>query len=53
MRKSMLSIVVSPVLPVVGLVRVDVATPLKKTKKNTRRGDAYAKRIGVEVVLFK
>jgi hypothetical protein len=27
---------VSPVLPVVGLVSVDAATQLKKTKNNTR-----------------
>jgi len=36
MRKRVLSIVVSPVLPVVGLVSVDAATQLKKTKKRIR-----------------
>jgi len=36
MRKRELSIVVSPVPPVVGLVNVDAATPLKKTKKRIR-----------------
>jgi len=36
MRKRALSIVVSPVLPVVGLVSVDAATLLKKTKKSIR-----------------
>jgi len=36
MRKRALSIVVSPVLPVVGLVSVDAATPLKKRKKSIR-----------------
>lgn len=36
MRKRALNIVVSPVLLVVGLVSVDAATPLKKTKKKTR-----------------
>ncbi len=36
MRKRALSIVVSPVPPVVGLASVDAATPLKKRKKNIR-----------------
>jgi hypothetical protein len=36
MRKRVLNIVVSPVLPVVDLVSVDAATPSKKRKKNTR-----------------
>jgi len=35
MRERALSIVVSPVPQVVGLVSVDVVTPLKKTKKNS------------------
>jgi hypothetical protein len=35
MRKRALSIVVSSVPPVVGLVSVDAATLWKKTKKNT------------------
>jgi hypothetical protein len=39
MRKKALNSVVSPVLPVVGLVSVGVATLLKKTKKNTRGDD--------------
>jgi len=38
MRKRALNIVVSPVLPAVGLASVDAATPLKKTKKNIRSG---------------
>ena len=38
MRKRALNTVVSPVLAVVDLVSVDAATPLKKTKKNTRPG---------------
>ncbi len=36
MRKRALSIVVSPVPPVVGLASVDVATQLKKKKKRIR-----------------
>jgi hypothetical protein len=36
MRKRALNTVVSPALPVVGLVSVDVATPLKKRKKSIR-----------------
>jgi len=36
MRKRALSIVVSPVPPVVGLASVDAATPLKKRKKSIR-----------------
>jgi hypothetical protein len=36
MRKRALNTVVSLVLQMVGLVIVDAATPLKKTKKNSR-----------------
>jgi hypothetical protein len=36
MRKRALNTVVSPVPLVVGLVNVDVATPLKKRKKSIR-----------------
>jgi hypothetical protein len=53
MKKRALSIVASPVLPVVGLVSVGVATLLKKTKKNTRGDDDFAKQMGMEAVLFK
>ena len=53
MRKRALNTIVSPVLPVVGLVSVDAATLLKKTKKNTRGDDDFAKQMGMEAVLFK
>ena len=53
MRKRALNTVVIPVPQVVGLVSVDAATLLKKTKKNTRGDDNSAKQIGMEVLLFK
>jgi len=53
MRKRALNTVVIPALPVAGLVSVDAATLLKKTKKNTRGDDNSAKQIGMEVLLFK
>jgi hypothetical protein len=53
MRKRALNTVVSPALPVAGLVSVDAATLLKKIKKNTRGDDNLAKQIGIGVLLFK
>ena len=53
MKKRVLNTVVSPALPVEGLVSVDAATLLKKTKENTRGDDDFAKQIGMEAVLFK
>jgi hypothetical protein len=52
-KKKALSIVVSPVPPIADLASVDVATLLKKTKKNTRGDDDFAKQIGMEAVLFR
>jgi len=53
MRRRALNTVVSPALPVEGLVNVDAATLLKKTKKNARGDDDFAKQKGMEAVLFK
>ena len=53
MKKRALNTVARPALSVEGLANVDAATLLKKTKKNTRRDDDFAKQIGIEAVLSK